>query len=124
MTWYIESGPKEETVLSTRVRIARNLREMPFPNRMSPEQETEAEKLIENTFLALDISKPPNWSIVSPRVGKMQSLLTEKHLLSAHAEPGCGKTLIINKEENLSMMIRKKTISGPSHVCRLDCQSI
>lgn len=109
MTWYIESGPKEETVLSTRVRIARNLREMPFPNRMSPEQETEAENLIENTFLALDISKPrTNWSIVSlEELGKMQKLaLAEKHLLSKRMlEPGCGKTLIINKEENLSMMI-------------------
>lgn len=109
MAWYIENGPKQETVLSTRVRIARNLQEMPFPNRMNPVQESEAEKLIENTFLSLDMSKPrTNWSIVRlEELGKMQKFaLAEKHLLSKRMlEPGCGKTLIINKAENLSMMI-------------------
>lgn len=109
MAWYIENGPKEETVLSTRVRIARNLEDMPFPNRMNPEQEKETEKLIENTFLSLNISRPrSNWSIVRlEEMGKMQKLtLAEKHLLSKRMlEPGCGKTLIINKEENLSIMI-------------------
>ena len=30
--WWIENGPRYEVVLSSRVRLARNLAEYPFPN--------------------------------------------------------------------------------------------
>ncbi|MEK7743686.1 MAG: ATP--guanido phosphotransferase, partial [Elusimicrobiota bacterium] len=36
MGWAVPSGPHHEIVLSSRIRLARNLRGHPFPNRAAP----------------------------------------------------------------------------------------
>ena len=36
MTWYLEEGPDSDVVISTRVRLARNLSDTSFPWRLSP----------------------------------------------------------------------------------------
>ena len=36
--WYMKSGNEGDVVISTRIRLARNLRSYPFPNRMSQPQ--------------------------------------------------------------------------------------
>ena len=35
MTWYLEEGPDSDVVISTRVRLARNLSDTSFPWRLS-----------------------------------------------------------------------------------------
>lgn len=109
MAWYIEAGPQENVVLSSRVRIARNLQELPFPNRLNPEQAAAVEKQIEGCFLSLYPSQSrADWNIVRlAELEDMQRLaLAEKHFLSRRMlEPGYNKTLIISKDESLSMMI-------------------
>ncbi|MGI6090865.1 MAG: ATP--guanido phosphotransferase [Saccharofermentanales bacterium] len=109
MAWYIEAGPQENVVLSSRVRIARNLQELPFPNRLNPEQAAAVEKQIEGCFLSLYPSQSrADWNIVRlAELEDMQRLaLAEKHLLSKRMlEPGCNKKLIISKDESQSMMI-------------------
>ena len=35
--WYEKAGKESDVVISTRVRLARNLADMPFPNRMTPD---------------------------------------------------------------------------------------
>ncbi len=109
MAWYIEKGPQADIVLSSRIRIARNLKDFPFPGRLTKEQENAVEKIIEESFLSLELSQPASdWNIVRlEELGKMQRLaLAEKHLISRRMlEPGSGKTLIISKDESLSIMI-------------------
>ena len=39
--WYEQAGELGDIVLSSRVRLARNLTDYPFPGRMSPAQEQE-----------------------------------------------------------------------------------
>ena len=34
MTWYMDKGPESDVILSSRVRLARNLCDQPFPNRL------------------------------------------------------------------------------------------
>ena len=36
--WYQHSGPEGDVVISTRVRLARNIENYPFPGSMEPEQ--------------------------------------------------------------------------------------
>lgn len=38
MAWYLEEGPVSDVVISTRVRLARNLAHTPFPWRLKPEE--------------------------------------------------------------------------------------
>ena len=41
MTWYNDTGKECDTVLSSRIRFARNLSEYPFGSRLSPEKANE-----------------------------------------------------------------------------------
>ena len=38
MNWYLQNGRDSDVVISTRVRLARNLEEYPFPTKFSKEQ--------------------------------------------------------------------------------------
>ncbi len=53
MKWYEKSGTDSDVVISTRVRLARNVLDLPFPDRIS---ENEAKELIERVQSALDAS--------------------------------------------------------------------
>ena len=41
MSWYNEKGDMQDVVLSTRVRLARNLRDYPFVSRLTDKQADE-----------------------------------------------------------------------------------
>ena len=49
--WYETSGDYGDIVISTRIRLARNLAEYPFPERMSASQRRECENKIKETVL-------------------------------------------------------------------------
>ena len=40
-SWYAEKSPQDDIVVSTRIRLARNLSGIPFPARMTAEQRKE-----------------------------------------------------------------------------------
>ena len=44
--WYEKAGKESDVVISTRVRLARNLADMPFPNRMTPDQKAAVERRV------------------------------------------------------------------------------
>ena len=44
--WYQLSGPEGDVALSTRIRLARNLKGIPFPARMSAEQKADVSQKI------------------------------------------------------------------------------
>ena len=43
--WYEKAGKESDVVISTRVRLARNLADMPFPNRMTPDQRQQRHRI-------------------------------------------------------------------------------
>jgi len=50
MAWYIDQGPESDVIISSRVRLARNLNGFPFPHRMDNKQAKEAADLIIQAF--------------------------------------------------------------------------
>ena len=46
MNWYLQSGKDTDIVISTRIRLARNLEKYPFPTKFSKEQAQEVLKVI------------------------------------------------------------------------------
>ena len=56
MKWWIAKGPKDDVVLSSRVRLARNLTKYPFPGRMDQKQK---EELVANVREAVTVSSDP-----------------------------------------------------------------
>ena len=50
--WYTSSGDNSDVVMSTRIRLARNLHEYPFPARLDQKGETQVcEKVRDALFL-------------------------------------------------------------------------
>ncbi|MFS0725942.1 protein arginine kinase [Paenibacillus sp. 1P07SE] len=109
--WMREDGPDSEIVISSRIRIARNLRHHPFPMLATNQQSREVmERLIEvsrsgrlgelgsfETFALSDLSE------LEKRV------LVEKHLISPNlANESRGGALVLSGSEAVSIMINEE----------------
>ena len=51
MKWYKSSGNQGDIVLSTRVRLARNLEDYPFPSRLDSKEKEEVSYIIKHKNL-------------------------------------------------------------------------
>ena len=111
MTWYIEKGPESDVVLSTRVRIARNLDSYPFPGRLDY---TRSKMLADEIIGALKEYNKSHDSdfivIAMSELGNEDKLsLVEKHLISEElTENGIQRFAVINKDESVSVMINEE----------------
>ncbi len=107
--WLDASGPESDVVLSTRVRLARNLSDETFPCCSSDE---EAEHVRESVLSA--VSKC-NY-LTNALVLRMEDVdpvtrrvLVERHLISAaFAEDGVGRAVIAGERELVSGMINEE----------------
>ena len=50
--WYIENGDQGDIVLSTRIRLARNIDEYPFPNKLDEKTKQEVCEKVRDILLA------------------------------------------------------------------------
>ena len=109
--WYEKAGEQSDVVVSTRVRLARNLRGIPFPDRAGPEDK---ERVIEKVRGAVMNSN----SVISRefsfyQLGKLSReeavSLCERHIVSpefiADRE---GKAVLISADESVSIMVNEE----------------
>ncbi len=108
MSWYKETGPNEDIILSTRVRFARNLPGYKFPSKMT---EDEREKLIgevSDAFFSSNSSFGENFYLIKTKDEAKNKLLTlfEKHLISREliGNP-LPSAVILSKNEDFSLML-------------------
>ncbi len=102
MNWYKNKGAEGDICLSTRVRLARNITQYPFPARLTPEQKQEVGELVR------DILKGEELTFISmPSLSPAETVsLAEKHLISP--EFACdtkGRSLLLSQDEDMSIMI-------------------
>lgn len=108
--WMEGSGPEADIVISSRVRLARNLRGFPFPSLASDEQRERVLKMIEK-ILQKERERFSNFKLI-----KMESLspinrqvLVEKHLISPLlAKETRFSALALREDEVLSIMINEE----------------
>lgn len=110
--WMEGSGPAADVCLSTRVRLARNLRDLPFTHVASQAQlETVVRRAVEATrelnkfgFLGkVEMYRLADVPALERRV------LVEKHLISPqHAEDVRQKALILSQDETVSIMVNEE----------------
>lgn len=111
MSWYLSKGPEWDVVLSSRVRIARDLDVYPFPHLMEDSQKVIVrDRVIEairtiNTktndrFVTLNMELLPDTD---------RQALVEKHLISEElAKGGVGCSVCISRDESISIMINEE----------------
>lgn len=109
--WYAVNGAEGDVVVSTRIRLARNLHNYPFPSRLSKEVKDEiAQKIygavkestspLTNQLMFIDMSSLSEEQAVS---------LAETHIISPEfASDTEGRYLLLSKDDCISIMINEE----------------
>ncbi len=105
MKWYMNSGNQGDIVLSTRVRLARNLEVYPFPARLDANEKKEVCEAVKAALS--DYNEPGlipyDMEAFSPANAVS---LAEKHLISPEfASQTKGRTLMLSENEDVSIML-------------------
>src|SRR3989454_6830749 len=102
-------GPHDRIVLSSRVRLARNVKGMPFPGWAKKPDRVKALELIRPAVESLTqmsdafSESMDNLSVLD------KNILVERHLISReHAAKNAGSGLVLNREESLCVMINEE----------------
>lgn len=102
MNWYKNKGPEGDICLSTRVRLARNIKEYPFPARL----DTERKKEIGHKVRDILSSPSLNFIDMSELSPAKTVSLAEKHLISPEfACDTTGRSLLLSDDEDISIML-------------------
>lgn len=103
--WYIEKGDQGDVVLSTRIRLARNLDEFPFPSRLDAAGKNKVNSIIKSTLFQND---GKDFSYIEMKdLTRLQAVsLAERHLISPEfASKKEGSALILSADESVSIML-------------------
>ncbi|GAB7387329.1 protein arginine kinase [Bacillaceae bacterium] len=109
--WMRGDGPEADIVISSRIRLARNLRRLPFPVLATQSQSKEviervAEAIRQDAFQKLG----PFELIEMERLNDLQKrVLVEKHLISPNlAEESQNGAVVLSENEAVSIMINEE----------------
>jgi len=106
----IAPGRSDDIVLSSRVRLARNIRDKPFPGWM---KRSEREHTLHDIMEAVEKVKPiqpPSMKHSMDDLSPLEKqILVERHLISReHAAKNAGSGLIVSPDTHISCMINEE----------------
>ncbi len=106
MKWYSNKGNDLDVVLSTRVRLARNLEEYPFPARLDSEGKQKVNKLLKDILLSTPCEEKLEYFDMKSFSKAQAVSLAEKHLISPEfAYDPEDRALILSENEDISIML-------------------
>lgn len=107
--WLKGKGPSSNIVMSTRLRLARNLVKVPFPNRANKRQLEDVVEQVQKATAQASYFKDTTFFRMSEMDAIDKEFLIERHLMShEHAGGTDGKGLLVSTEEILSVMINEE----------------
>ncbi|MCK5533988.1 protein arginine kinase [bacterium] len=107
--WWKEKGPFYDVVISSRIRLARNLPLFPFPNRISNLQRKEILEKSEKAIKGNPYMKDAQILYLLELDKIDLQLLVERHLISYEHSQGQGhRAVAIDKKEVVSIMINEE----------------
>jgi len=111
-TNWMKSGAQDgDIVLASRIRLARNLNGIPFPQRASVEQLSQVVAQLKESLCDLNAINHPEYMFVDlEKIPLLERLvLVEKHIISPdHARKAENRALIVNRETTISIMINEE----------------
>ncbi len=106
MIWYKNNN--SDIVVSTRIRLARNLDKTPFPNALKDTKEV-TEK-IKNAILGSNSTLAKDFDFIdldnTPALRKQE--MAEEHLISPVMCEGKGKSVLVSKDKTMSIMLMEE----------------
>ncbi len=107
--WLRGTGPSANIVMSSRVRLARNLSEWPFPNKAVKKDLESVLSLVEKSMSKIEFLKGATLFRMTELDQVDRQMLVERHLMShEHASSPEGKGLLVSAEEVVSVMINEE----------------
>lgn len=106
--WYIGVGEQSDIVVSTRIRLARNISDYPFPNKLNTKSKTELNNMIKDA-----VESDNKFGL---RYIEMKTLarfeaasMAERHIISPEfASDADGRALMLSPEEDISIMLNEE----------------
>lgn len=106
--WYLGVGEQSDIVVSTRIRLARNLNEYPFPNKLNTKSRTALNNIIKDaveTDNKFDLRFVEMKSLARFEAASM----AERHIISPEfASDTDGRALLISKDEDICIMLNEE----------------
>ena len=109
--WYQTEGSNSDTVISTRLRFARNLNGYPFPHIMSGEQKKEVNEKVRDALIGGNSSLRDSFKYIdADELTPVQLLsMVERHLISPEfARNPRGGALLLMNDESVSIMLNEE----------------
>ncbi len=107
--WLSSGGPLSDVVISSRIRLARNLVGYPFLTRATSSQRSEIEKQLFEAISGSDLGRETFYIDIDKSDPLDRQVLVERHLISRqHAEGECSRGVAISKAEKLALMINEE----------------
>lgn len=101
--WYLGEGEQSDVVVSTRIRLARNLEEYPFPARLDTKSRVQINEMIRDAMpKAAGLKYVEMKTLTQPEIVS----LAERHMISPEfASNTDGRALLISEDEDVSIML-------------------
>src|SRR2546425_3399175 len=107
--WLRGEGPHHQIVISSRVRLARNLRNRAFPGWAKKAERTAILELIRPHVEELPEMQDSFSELLQDLSALEKQVLVERHLISReHAAKGVGSAIIMNRKQTLSVMVNEE----------------
>ena len=109
--WYEKSGNCGDVVCSTRVRLARNLKQFPFPAKATVPQREAVEQKVRDALLSGNsiLSKEFRFVPLENASEEEAVSLVERHIVSPEfISDRRGKAVLISDDESISIMINEE----------------
>src|SRR5208283_977502 len=102
-------GPHDRIVMSSRVRLARNLRNAPFPGWAKKPERVRVLDLLRPAVQSLPDMKDSFSESMDNLSALDKQILVERHLISReHAAKTAGSGLVLNRDETFCVMINEE----------------
>lgn len=107
--WLRGTGPESDIVISTRIRLARNLTNFPFLSRANDEQKKDIEKLARERIKENELTKNLHYIRLSQISPVDRLFLMERRLISReHAGSDGERGVAFGKAETISVMVNEE----------------
>jgi len=107
--WLEPAAPEGDVVISSRVRLARNLSGFPFPKRASDPQRHEVLEAVRRTPFPETLASGLIWVGMHQSSPHERDLLVERHLISRQfAQTESPRAVAVSGDESLSVMVNEE----------------
>lgn len=104
--WYLGEGEQNDVVISTRIRLARNLEDYPFPARLDTKTRVHVNEIVRD---AVPQSEGLQYIEMKTLTQAQIVSLAEKHVISPEfASSADGRALLLSDSENISIMLNEE----------------